>query len=123
MSNIAYVDDNCECLALMKMAFKAVGLEIDTFDGPVSFCHAGREYPLVICDYYMPHINGQDFISLLKTKYPKTKTILYSGVLEDIEQLDLNIDTFLSKPTEFEHLLKATKYLLYEYQQENKKRA
>lgn len=123
MANIAYIDDNRDCLTVIKLAFEEIGMDIEIYDDPIQFYNQDKEYQLIISDYDMPQMNGQEFIGLLKKKYPKTKTIIYSGVVQEIQDKDVQIDTFLLKPLEFESLLKAVKYLLFAYEKENLKEA
>lgn len=118
MTDIAYIDDNKECLEIIKDAFEEIDILIDTFDDPIQFYNIKKEYKLVISDFDMPSLNGQEFLKLLKEKYPRVKTIIYSGMVDQIEELNLQVDTFLFKPLEFESLLKVVKFLLYEYEKE-----
>lgn len=112
---IAYIDDNQDCLDIIKSAFEDMGVEIDIFDDPIQFYNIKKEYKIVISDFDMPGLNGQDFITLLKEKYPRTKTIIYSGIVDEIDIKNLEIDSFLLKPMEFESLMKVVRYLLFEY--------
>jgi DNA-binding response OmpR family regulator len=54
---------------------------------------------------------------------PKVKTIIYSGMMNEIKELNLEIDSFLFKPLEFDSLLKVVRFLLFEYDGENIKQA
>ena len=119
MSDIAYIDDNKECLEIVKDAFNEINIPIDIFDDPIQFYNINKEYKLVISDFDMPNLNGQEFLKLLKEKYPRVKTVIYSGMVDQIEELNLQVDTFLFKPLEFESLMKVVKFLLYEYEKEN----
>lgn len=120
MAEIAYIDDNKDCLTVIQSAFDSMGYKIDTFDDPIEFYNMKKEYKVVISDFDMPNLNGQEFIGLLKEKYPKVKTIIYSGVVDEIKDLDLQIDNFLFKPIQFDSLLKVVKFLLFEYNNENR---
>ena len=120
---IAYVDDNKDCLLVVQSAFEDLGYEIDIFDDPIQFYQVKHEYKIVISDFEMPGLNGQEFVKLLKEKFPRVKTILYSGVVDEIRDLNLEIDSFLCKPIEFESLLKTVKFLLYEYDNQYKQEA
>ena len=98
MSDIAYIDDNKECLEIVKDAFNEINIPIDIFDDPIQFYNINKEYKLVISDFDMPNLNGQEFLKLLKEKYPRVKTVIYSGMVDQIEELNLQVDTFLFKP-------------------------
>lgn len=115
---IAYIDDNEDCLSVVKIAFDSVGIEIDIYNDPIQFYNIDKKYKLIISDFDMPNLNGQEFIKLLKEKDPKIKTIIYSGMVNKIDNKELGIDSFLFKPVQFESLLKTVKFLLYAYDQE-----
>lgn len=120
MADIAYIDDNKDTLEIVKAAFSELGLEIDIYDDPVQFYNFDKQYKLVISDYDMPNLNGQDFLKLLKEKYPKIKTVIYSGIVEEIKHLNTEIDSYLAKPMDFESLLKVVRFLIFEYDKVNK---
>ena len=123
MADIAYIDDNMDCLEIVKTAFNELGLSLDIYDDPVQFYNTKKQYKLIISDFYMPDINGQDFIKLIKEKDPRVKTILYTGAIEEIKDLiemRAEFDSFLQKPLDFESLTKVVKFLLYEYDNQNR---
>ena len=123
MADIAYIDDNMDCLEIVKTAFNELGLSLDIYDDPVQFYNTKKQYKLIISDFYMPDINGQDFIKLIKEKDPRVKTILYTGAIEEIKDLiemRTEFDSFLQKPLDFESLTKVVKFLLYEYDNQNR---
>ena len=119
MKNVAYIDDNKECLEIVKDSFSQKGIEIDIFDDPIFFYNSKECYKVVISDFHMPILNGQDFLKLLKERDPKTKTIIYSGMVEGIETKSLEIDTFLSKPLDFEMLFNVVRFLMHAYDKES----
>ncbi|MFT6633606.1 MAG: DNA-binding NtrC family response regulator [Bacteriovoracaceae bacterium] len=123
MADIAYIDDNRDCLLVVQTAFKDIGLNVDIYDDPIQFYNKNVEYKLIISDFDMPNLNGQEFIQLVKEKMPKVKTIIYSGMMNEIKELNLEIDSFLFKPLEFDSLLKVVRFLLFEYDGENIKQA
>ena len=123
MTEIAYVDDNQDCLDVIQSAFEDLDIKIDTYNDAIQFYNLNKEYKLVISDFDMPGLNGQDFITILKDKFPKTKTIIYSGIADQIKIENLSIDSFLLKPLEFDSLLKVVKYLLFEYNKQEQKQA
>ncbi len=118
MKNIAYIDDNKECLEIVKDFFSQKGIEIDIFDDPIFFYNTKECYKVVISDFYMPIINGQDILKLLKERNPRIKTIIYSGMVEGIEVKNLDIDTYLSKPLDFDMLFNVVRFLMHEYDKE-----
>lgn len=123
MTDVAYIDDNKDCLEIVQMGMADMGIAIDIYDDPIQFYNMQKEYKVVISDYEMPGLNGQDFITLLKDKYPKIKTVIYSGIVDTMPKKDMRIDSFLLKPSEFESLHKVLKFLLFAYDKENKETA
>lgn len=107
---IAYIDDNQDCLEIIKELFLEEGIKIDTYDSPIEFpFDKVKDYKLVISDFNMP-VNGQDFLDLLKNE--KIKKVIYSGEIENIKyERSLHIDAFLEKPLDSKLLVKTVKYL------------
>ena len=74
---------------------------------------AGKNIPidLVIVDYQMPHMTGEDFIRIVKTHedYKNIPLILYSSVADDgLKQRlkNLGIDGYVTKPTRQDEMLR-----------------
>ena len=40
---------------------------------------AGEEFPVVVADYFMPHINGIDFLKQVNLEFPKTYCIMLTA--------------------------------------------
>jgi len=114
-AEIAFIDDNIDCLEIVKFGFSEVGYEIDTFNDPIHFYNSNKPYKVIISDFHMPNLDGQELLKLIKNKLPDAKTIIYSAYLDGIRNYNLEVDSFLDKPIDFESLLKVVKILLYEY--------
>lgn len=118
--SIAYIDDNEECLNIAKEAFKMAKLELEIFNDPIEFYQTKKEYKVIISDYHMPLLNGEDFLKMVKEKWPSSKLIMYSGIIEQAPKNFLGIHSFLSKPADFESLVKVVKYFKHEFDREKK---
>ena len=65
-------------------------------------------FDIVITDQIMPHINGEELISEIKTIRKEIPIIMCSGYSEVIEKPDLlarHADAFLEKPNQFSQLV------------------
>lgn len=117
MLRIAYIDDNKELLDIVEDFLSMNDYEVDVYDCPVDFSHKNFDelnYDLIITDYMMPTVDGQIFISFIKEKFPHAKTIIYSGVTEEIKiEKSLEIDCFICKLDPIEKLLKTVNFLLH----------
>ncbi len=118
--SVAYIDDNQECLLIVQSAFDQLNITVDIYNDPIEFYQKNIEYKVIISDYHMPNLNGEDFLKLAMEKWPKTKVILYSGIIEQAPKDYLKIHSFLSKPADFESLLKVVRYLSFEFDKEVK---
>ncbi len=111
-NKVLIIDDDVNILASFERNFRTKykivtahsgeeGLEKLKEDGP---------FAVVIADYYMPGMNGVQFLSIAKQIAPDSKRIMFTG------QADLNVSIdaineggifrFLSKPCPMEHLEK-----------------
>ncbi len=66
-----------------------------------------RRFDLVVADYRMPRLNGEQFLILSRLMWPQIPTVLLSGELNDVPgRLSLHGPcAFLAKPFEAHHLL------------------
>ncbi|MCS7027274.1 MAG: response regulator [Bacteroidia bacterium] len=71
---------------------------------------------LVICDWLMPHIKGDEFLIELYQVYPHIKTIVLTGQAnaEAIEQMQkyANISAYIHKPWQAEKLIQTIEQVL-----------
>ena len=75
------VDDNADGLAVRKALLEAKGYETFTAsDGPTGIALAEKHsFDLVVLDYQMPGMNGEEVALALKTRHPHLPIILLSG--------------------------------------------
>jgi len=64
---------------------------------------------LIITDWHMPTMKGDEFLSKIKASYPSIKTIMLSGYADSraiqVAKDNLFLDYFLAKPWEEEELI------------------
>ncbi len=88
---IAVIDDERHVLTMLEEMFEDNGYSVDAFEEPEEFlAHvAGNMYEVIILDYNMPSMTGQDVIAKLLEKdvMRATPLILISGFIEDSIEL------------------------------------
>jgi len=82
---ILAIDDDKSFLDMVKNFFASYGIEVacahQSQDG-LELMRTGK-FPVVILDYKMPLLNGDDLIALLQSINPHAKFIVVSGILEE----------------------------------------
>ena len=94
------VDDNADGLAVRKALLEAKGYETFTAsDGPTGIALAEKHsFDLVVLDYQMPGMNGEEVALALKTRHPHLPIILLSGFTGQLpERLLQLVDAFVAK--------------------------
>ncbi|MDQ2084850.1 LytTR family transcriptional regulator DNA-binding domain-containing protein [Herbivorax sp. ANBcel31] len=78
----------------------------------------GRDIPIVICDYLMPHMKGDVLLTKIKFLCPSTSCILLTGqaTLNAIKTIVNNgvINKFIQKPWDIEYLCSTIEGILHE---------
>jgi len=118
---ILLVDDEKDFTELTGTLLSFHDLDVDTFNDPQNMEEVitKQHYDLIVTDLMMPHMNGFQFIDLLrqKTRYKKTPIIVLSAkTLTDAERKALmNHEVrFLTKPFEPQGLVDEIQQLLEE---------
>ena len=72
-----------------------------------------RAPELLITDYHMPGLTGDQVISLYKVKFPDLKTVMISGYIGDavVSSFKQTPDVFLKKPFRATELLRVVESL------------
>lgn len=104
-------DEAILTLALTRTLKSAFGSEVhvdaassaeEAFDAIEELRGVDIETQVVICDLYMPGIRGDQFLSMLRERYPKIRAILLTGMPGDDESAkimgSLSLFASLSKP-------------------------
>lgn len=107
--NILVVDDRYSVASTISQLIAMLNMDADleTKGEKVLKRLEEKEYDLIICDYFMPNMNGIEVSKLVKEKYPYKPFVLMTGYLENnLYNVD-TIDYILKKPYTIEELAKA----------------
>lgn len=114
--NILLVDDDWQSLLSLGRFLSSEGHRVDAQQDPASAleaCESGT-YDLLVSDYRLPEMDGLELIKAVKSKQPRIKTILYSGLYstETLQKARMQgVDKVLGKPIYIQNLLEAIQYL------------
>ena len=112
--NIVLVDDDVNYLEMTKMYLEDNGMKITTFSNPVEALDVckKKKIDIVLLDYFMPEMTGEEFVKELRKVNNKTLIILQTGFAEKkppIEMLtNLDIQGYYDKTKEIDELLLLT---------------
>lgn len=107
---VLFVDDEPQILRALKRLFKKANFECFFAEsGPEALkLMEETQIDLIVSDMRMPEMNGAEFLSIAREKYPATKSILLTGhsdITSTIEALNKGgIYRYISKPWEDEDL-------------------
>jgi len=107
--NIVIIDNNLSLLRSLQLLLDREGHHVIPFSTPsegLFYFVREKNIDVLLIDYSMPEINGDEFISLLKKEIPsKCRIVMMSAHNPDlIEMKKLGIQTFLSKPLDLSQL-------------------
>jgi DNA-binding NtrC family response regulator len=123
--SIAVIDDESDIINLFKEALQMEGFNVHAFADPIeAFNHIQKspmEYGLILSDFKMPVMNGNELCTKLLNLNHELKIILMSA-FENIEY-DTSKFTFIQKPMSIARLLKTVKESLNEQKSNTKFRA
>lgn len=104
---IAIIDDEIDLVTLFREILEIKGLQVSIFTDPIEaynkLKHNLNEYSLVISDYRMPKMNGNELCTKLIDINSQLKVILISAY-QDVEY-DKSRFTFIRKPIPISKLL------------------
>ena len=111
MSQILVIDDEVEICELLKIALEMAGHHVKTCLSAVEGkeCLEHTEYDFVIIDMIMPEVSGLEMIRYINDRYPRTLTILTTGLqtYEVIkEALNQGAYNFVNKPFSLDEITK-----------------
>jgi DNA-binding NtrC family response regulator len=105
---IAIIDDEVDLVNLFREALHMDGFQVCAFTDPIEafnkIQNRLKEYSLIISDYKMPSMNGNELCNKLLSLNPELKVILISAY--DDVQCDNSKFIFLRKPIPIPSLLK-----------------
>jgi DNA-binding response OmpR family regulator len=112
--NIVIVDNDMAILRSLELLLAKDGHQVILFTDPRgALFHFVRENPVdvLLLDYSMPEMNGDELVGLLKAEIPAgCRVIMMSAHCDLSQRVDsekLGIDALLSKPVEFSELKQA----------------
>jgi CheY-like chemotaxis protein len=97
---ILCIDDDAASLAIRKLLLEANGYSVLTAtDGAMGITMAHELYcDVVVLDFQMPVLNGDEVAKVLKKEYPTLPIILFTGFSEEIpKDLLSKIDACVNK--------------------------
>ncbi len=111
MVNILLIDDDQEYLNITKMYLKDCGLRVTVCNNPIDaleLCKRER-IGIILLDYYMPEMNGDEFVEKLREFDDSTIVIMQTGYSEQKPPLEtlvnLNIQGYHDKDKGVDDLL------------------
>jgi CheY-like chemotaxis protein len=101
-TTLLLVDDDIRQLDLLALTMTMSGFSVVTANSPIEAVsmmneHCLRKIDVAVIDYDMPVMNGCVLAAYLKTRYPKLKIVLCSGVLDISEDEMMSVDGFISQ--------------------------
>jgi CheY-like chemotaxis protein len=114
---ILLIDDNREGLKARKSVLEEQGYEIVTASSPEDglSLFADTNFELVVTDYKMPRMNGQQVIDQIRAKRPATPIVLLSGMVEalGLNEKNTGADVVVAKDcNEVQNLVRAVTRLM-----------
>ena len=113
---IAIIDDEADLVNLFQEILESDGFKVCAFNDPIqAYKHIQKnpnDYSLILSDYRMPVINGNELFTKLMRINSEFKVILMSAY-ENIED-DISKFTFMRKPTTIANLLQIVKNTIAE---------
>jgi DNA-binding NtrC family response regulator len=116
--SIFVVDDEPMLLELAEAILEPLGYEVRTFSNPDVALEAYRAASVppvvVVTDYSMHHMSGQQLLNACRKICPGQKVLLVSGTVEEdvFEKKEAQPTAFLPKPYQANELLEAVAALL-----------
>jgi two-component system, chemotaxis family, response regulator PixH len=115
---ILVIDDNPDIREILKIALETLGYTTycaeDGQEG-IDLLFKIERPDLIICDWMMPKMGGEEFLALLR-KHPQFKKIpvvVCTGSFKDASALPAPVSGFLSKPFSMLNLIEVIKQLIH----------
>ncbi len=113
-ASILFVDDERPVLVMMKLLLRSLGYGCDAVENPLEAIEHFRKnpngYALVITDFEMPEMDGNELARALINIRPDLPVILLTGTPDPILEQEvrrIGVCGYLSKPTERKQLAAA----------------
>lgn len=110
MNRILLIDDDISFLNVYSEILRTNGYEVATATGGAEgLARLDDEYfQVVICDVYMPQMNGIEVLKEIKKAYPSILTMMLTGegsITGAVEAMEVGAYTYMIKPIEIDQLL------------------
>lgn len=111
--NVLIVDDEPDVRALISIALTMAGydvIEAENGEQALEALDSGQKIDLILCDVYMPKVNGLEAVTCFRSSYQSIPVIVMTGKPDDQyarRMLEQGISDYLAKPLERETLLAA----------------
>jgi len=128
-AKILFVDDEQNVLAAMERAFSDEGYQIFTVNSGekgLSVIEKQGPFQVIVSDYRMPYMNGDEFLQKVYARWPETECIVLSGYV-DIAAIVASINKghiykFIPKPWNDDDLRTTIRHCLDRYYSHKKDR-
>ena len=84
---------------LSSVGFSVIGEAVNGLDGIEQIKKCSPQ--LIVCDYHMPSLNGQDVLGIIKGLFPEIIFVMSTSVVEKeivLQLLKSGVDEYLVKP-------------------------
>lgn len=97
---VLVVEDDLQLCSLFKLIFKQIGVNADivnSFEEAIKLIQA-KQYDIVITDYELPDVNGDQLAKEIKKRSPNQIVIGMSGNKSAPQKFSGYVDKFIQKP-------------------------
>lgn len=113
--NIMLIDDDELTLDIFSKALELNGISCKAYSQAQDAIanYSAGEYDVVICDYFMPTLNGLDTLKQLLDIDSEAKIFLYSAHADRtvaLKALSMGAHDFFSKPIDWNSVMKKLEY-------------
>jgi len=113
-TSILILDDEPIVCKRLQPALERKGYEVETFSRSIEALNRirQRDFDIVVTDLKMEGINGMDFLTEVKERYPQSEVIVITGfaTMETAkESFQKGVFDFLAKPFKLGEILEAIK--------------
>jgi len=118
MAEILVIDDQESMRFIISHMLEEKGHQVKSAeDGDQALALlANKSFDLVLADVNMPRLNGLEFLKAVKEKYPKTRVVFITGILEETARIgseNLGLDGLILKPFEKSAALEVIEKVLH----------
>ncbi len=108
-TKIAIIDDDKDLLDLLKVYFERRGFSVNAYNTPAAALEEidKKSFDLVLCDLWMPEMNGNDLVKAIRVKNRLLPVIVMTAnntIDSAIESLNLGAFDYITKPLNLSEL-------------------